>query len=115
MSEASSSRDELDEVAEDLLARGLGEGVDFYIPGRVPGLALSSEYVGLHRRDEGDYEVWYRGDWGTDKVLAETTDFAAAREVFVEHAVRLAKGRWGRRIKDAPAGGGSPRGAGRRA
>lgn len=89
---------ELDEVAEDLRSRGLAEGVDFYVPGRVPGLSLSSEYVGMRKLDEGGYEVWYRGDWGVDKVLTETGDFAAAREVFVAESVRLARGRWGKKV-----------------
>lgn len=98
MSEQNGSGDELDEVAEHLLALGLGEGVDFYIPGRVEGVSLSSEFTGLRRRDDGSYEVWYRGDWGADRTLLETTDFAAARQVFVDESVRLARGRWGARI-----------------
>lgn len=89
---------ELDEVAEELLARGLGEGVDFFVSGRSP-VDLSSEYVGLRRLDDGGYEVWSRGDWGTDKTLVETPDFAVARERFVEEAVRLARGRWGRKVR----------------
>ena len=96
MSEQDGVPAELDEVAEDLRSRGLGEGVDFYIPGRVPGLSLSSEYIGMRKLDEGGYEVWYRGDWGTDKVLAETEDFDSAREVFVAESVRLAQGRRGK-------------------
>lgn len=97
MSEQDGVSDELDEVAEDLRARGLGEGVDFFIPGRSPG-DLSSEYIGMRRLDDGSYEVWYRGDWGTDKALIETTDFAAARDRFVDEAVRLARGRWGNKV-----------------
>lgn len=98
MSEQNGVPAELDEVAERLLARGLGEGVDFYIPGRVPGLALSSEYIGMRKRDEGGYEVWYRGDWGADRVLVESGDLDEARQVFVEEAVRLAQGRWGNKV-----------------
>ncbi|SEB81937.1 hypothetical protein SAMN04489844_1126 [Nocardioides exalbidus] len=89
---------ELDEVAEELVSRGLGEGVDFFVSGRSP-VDLSSEYVGIRRLDEGGYEVWYRGDWGKDRTLVETTDFAAARERFVAEAVTLAKGRWGRSVR----------------
>lgn len=106
MSEHDGVGHELDEVAEHLLARGLGEGVDFYIPGRVPGLALSSEFVGLRAHDDGSYEVWYRGDWGADRVLVETTDFAVARRVFVDESVRLARGRWGGRVGKEPRGSG---------
>lgn len=97
MIEHGGTGDELDQVAEDLRARGLGEGVDFFISGRSP-VDLSSEYIGLRRLDEGGYEVWYRGDWGSDKALIETTDFAAARERFVDEAVRLAQGRWGNKV-----------------
>lgn len=97
MSEQHGAGDELDEVAEELRSRGLGEGVDFFIPGRSP-VDLSSEYIGMRRLDEGGYEVWYRGDWGTDKALVETTDFAVARERFVAEAVRLAQGRWGKKV-----------------
>lgn len=89
---------ELDEVAEELVGRGLGEGVDFFVSGRSP-VDLSSEYVGLRRLDDGSYEVWYRGDWGKDKTLVESADFAVARERFVTEAVTLAKGRWGKRVQ----------------
>lgn len=87
--------DELDAVAEELTARGLGEGVDFFVSGRSP-VDLSSEYVGLRRLDDGSYEVWSRGDWGKDTTLVETADFAVARERFVSEALTLAEGRWGR-------------------
>lgn len=97
MTEQSGVNPELDELAEDLRARGLGEGVDFYVAGRSPG-DLSSEYIGIRKFDEGGYEVWYRGDWGTDKILVERADFEAAREVFVAEAVRLAQGRWGSKV-----------------
>ena len=89
---------ELDEVAEELISRGLGEGVDFFVSGR-PRVDLSSEYVGLRGLDDGSYEVWYRGDWGKDRTLLETTDFAVARERFVTEAVTLAKARWGRKAR----------------
>lgn len=90
--------DELDAVAEELISRGLGEGVDFFVSGRSP-VDLSSEYVGIRRLDDGGYEVWYRGDWGKDKTLVETADFAVARERFVDEAVVLGKGRWGKRVR----------------
>jgi hypothetical protein len=92
-----SEPDELDAVADELVARGLGEGVDFFVSGRSP-VDLSSEYVGLRRRDDGSYEVWYRGDWGKDKTLVETPDFDVARQRFVDEAVTLAEGRWGRKV-----------------
>jgi hypothetical protein len=97
MTEQSGRNPELDELAEDLRARGLGEGVDFFVAGRSP-VDLSSEYIGIRKFDDGGYEVWYRGDWGTDKILVEKADFDAAREVFVEEAVRLAQGRWGSKV-----------------
>ena len=49
-----SEHDELDAVAEELVSRGLGEGVDFFVSGRSP-VDLSSEYVGLRRLDDGSY------------------------------------------------------------
>jgi len=97
--------DELVEVAKHLRARGLGEGVDFYVAGRrVPG-GLSSEYVGLRTLD-GTYRVWYLGDWGTERTYVETADWAVARSRFVEESVRLARGRWGRSILDEQPGQG---------
>ena len=98
------SSDELDEVAEHLRSRGLGEGTDFYVAGRPLEVMLSSEFIGLRRLDDGDYRVWYLGDRGTERTLLETTDFAAARTLFVDEAVTLARGRWGSSILDEPAG-----------
>lgn len=84
---------ELDEVAEHLIARGLGEGHDFYVAGRPVPDGLSSEYVGLHKLDDDAYRVWYLGDWGTERTLVETADWPTARDCFVDESVRLARGR----------------------
>ncbi|GAA1914132.1 hypothetical protein [Nocardioides hwasunensis] len=96
-------QDELDEVAEHLLARGLGEGTDFQVVGRPAADGLSSERIGLERRDDATYRVWYVGDWGSERTLVETADWAQARARFVDEAVTLARGRWGRSITDTPA------------
>ncbi|GAA5106709.1 hypothetical protein GCM10023339_03970 [Alloalcanivorax gelatiniphagus] len=95
--------DELAEVAEHLVARGLGEGYDFVVVGRpVPG-GLSSEYIGLDKRDDGTYRVWYLGDWGTQRTLVETGDWQVARSRFVDSAVTQARARHPRRkILDDP-------------
>ena len=93
---------ELDEVAEHLAARGLGEAVDFVIPGRAPSAMPSSEYIGMRKDEDGAYEVWYLGDWGMHRTFIRTTDFAAAREVFVKESLTLARGRWGNHIGREP-------------
>ncbi|WP_216658529.1 ADP-ribosylglycohydrolase family protein [Nocardioides sp. zg-1230] len=97
--------DELVEVAEHLIARGLGEGYDFVVRGRLVPSGLSSEYIGLEQLDDGTYRVWYLGDWGTQRSLVETGDWAVARARFVEESVRLAQGRRPRwKIPDEPGG-----------
>ena len=45
--------DELVEVAEHLVRRGLGEGYEFFVRGRPVPHGLSSEYIGLERLDDG--------------------------------------------------------------
>jgi hypothetical protein len=92
---------ELDEVAEELVARGLVEQTDFFIPGRRPHEMRSSEYIGMRELPEGGYRVWYP-DNASIKVLIETDDFEAARAVFVEEAVHLARGRGVKVKKAAP-------------
>lgn len=82
---------ELDQLADEMVARGLTEKTDFVVPGRSPGLR-SSEYIGIRDLPEGGYQVWYP-DNASVKVFIETDDFEAARAVFVDEAVRLAKGR----------------------
>ena len=89
----------MDELAEELAARGLVEQTDFFISGRRPHEMRSSEYIGLRELPEGGYRVWYP-DNASMKVFIETDDFEAAREVFVDEAVRLARGR-GRKVREA--------------
>ena len=86
----------MDELAEQLVARGLIEQADFFISGRKPGEMRSSEYIGMRELPDGGYRVWYPDNAST-KVLVETDDFEAARAVFVDEAVRLARGR-GRKV-----------------
>jgi ADP-ribosyl-[dinitrogen reductase] hydrolase len=95
--------DELHEVADHLVARGVWEGYDFYVRGRpVPG-GLSSEYVGLEKRDDGSYRVWYSGDRGTPRSFVETADWKVARARFVDEAVALSRdGHGNRSIVDDP-------------
>ena len=88
---------ELDRLADEMVALGLVEQGDFVITGRKPGEMRSSEYIGMADLPDGGYRVWYPDNAST-KVLIETDDFEAARAVFVEEAVRLAKGR-GRKVK----------------
>ena len=90
----------MDELAEHLAARGLIEQADFFVSGRRPDEMRSSEYIGMRELPEGGYRVWYPDNAST-KVLVETDDFEAAREVFVAEAVRLAEGR-GRTVTEAP-------------
>lgn len=86
----------LDDLAEELTARGLGEQIDFYITGRHPDAIPSSEHIGARFAD-GAYRVWYR-DLGSSRTLVETPDFAAAREVMIREAIALGRGR-GRTIR----------------
>lgn len=90
---------ELDQLADEMVARGLVEHMDFFIPGRRPHELRSSEYIGIRKLPEGHYRVWYP-DNASIKVFIETDDFEAARAVFVDEAVRLAKGR-GVKVKKA--------------
>ena len=85
--------DELVEVAEHLVARGLGEGHHFVVEGRPVPRGLSSEYIGVRALDDGSYEVWYSGDRGTPRTLVETPDWAVARQGFIDEVERLASGR----------------------
>lgn len=100
MSDAGSSAADaqLDELADYLTSRGLTEYGDFYIRGRVVGLAPASEIVALRRSDDGEYKVWYR-DMGVEKVFVETADFEVAKEHFIREAVALATSR-GRRMRE---------------
>jgi hypothetical protein len=85
----------LDDLAEELTARGLAEQGDFYVTGRFPDRVPSSEHIGI-RYVDGQFRVWYR-DMGSSRTLVETADFAAARERFVTESVALARGR-GRKV-----------------
>ena len=87
----------LDELADQLVARGLAEQGDFYITGRFPHQVPSSEHIGMRHRD-GRYVVWYR-DLGESRILEECADFATARDRFVGEAVKLARER-GRQVSD---------------
>jgi hypothetical protein len=90
---------ELDQLADEMVARGLAEQVDFVVAGRRPGELRSSEYIGIREMPEGGYQVWYPDNAST-KVFIETDDFEAARAVFVDEAVHLAQGR-GVKVKKA--------------
>jgi hypothetical protein len=87
----------LDELAEELTARGLVEQWDFYVTGRFPTQVPSSEHIGIRHHD-GRYEVWYH-DLGSDRTLEDGADFATARDRFVAEAVRLARER-GREVSE---------------
>ena len=78
----------LDALADDLVRRGMNEGGDFFVSGHREVVDVSSEYVGLIRR-EGALRVFY-SDMGRKRVLAETTDFETARAAFLDHALHLA-------------------------
>ena len=78
----------LDALADDLVRRGMSEGGDFFISGHRQVVDVSSEYVGLIRR-EGALRVFY-SDMGRERILLETGDFEAARTAFLEHALHLA-------------------------
>ena len=93
IAEAHRAPEELVEVAEHLVASGLGEGYDFFVRGRPVPSGLSSEYIGLEQLDDGTYRVWYLGDWGQQRSLVESADWAVARARFVEESVTLAQGR----------------------
>lgn len=95
MSSSSGVSRRLDDLADYLRARGLGEQVDFYITGRFPDQVPSSEHIGLREHEDG-FRVWYR-DMGSKRVLVETDDFEAARTVFVDAAIALGRER-GRKI-----------------
>ena len=95
--------DELHEVADHLVARGVWEGYDFFVRGRPVAGGLSSEYVGLELRDDDSYRVWYSGDRGTPRSLVETADWSVARARFVDEAVALSRDGHGNRwIIDDP-------------
>lgn len=89
--ERKDKKQEFDALAEELTALGLAEDLDFYIVGRVPMPAPSSEHIGIDFT-EGEFEVWYR-DMGTSRTLLKTAEFAEARRRFVEDSLRLAAGR----------------------
>lgn len=93
--------DELDEVAEHLLARGLGEGHHFHVVGRAVPDGLSSELIGLRRLDDATYRVWYVGDRGAERTLVRTPDWAVARARFVDETETLARWRGDWRSLDA--------------
>ncbi|MCF6376051.1 ADP-ribosylglycohydrolase family protein [Nocardioides KLBMP 9356] len=88
--------DELDEVAEHLVSRGLGEGHHFVVHGRPVRGGRSSEYIGLRVLDDGSYRVWYSGDRGTPRTYVETPDWAVARQRFVDEVELLgaSRGDW---------------------
>lgn len=81
-------RARFDELAAELTRLGLAEDGDFFISGRVPSPAPSSEIIGLTFRDDV-FEVWYR-DMGAKSSILTTGDFDEARETFAREAVHLA-------------------------
>lgn len=98
MSATSGVSQRLDDLAEYLRGRGLGEQMDFYITGRFPDQVPSSEHIGMRETDDG-FRVWYR-DMSVKKTLLETDDFEAARAVFVEAALDLGRQRRRKISKD---------------
>ena len=83
---------DLDAIADEMSAMGLGERVDFYIANRAdPTTMHSSEHIGLSFRD-GEYRLWYF-DMGSRRSLLNTSDATAARRHFVDETIQLAAGR----------------------
>ncbi len=85
------AQQELNELAEDMLRRGAQEGLDFFVTGHRPLVRLSSEYIGLRRKDD-TFEVTYC-DMGRRTVLVSTADLAVARATFIKEVVDLVRGR----------------------
>lgn len=85
-------RSRTDELAEDLVARGFGEGVEFYLDGRPT--TLSSEYVALLRPSMASWQVVYC-DMGRERMLLTTRRWRPARDRFVRELVTLVEGRRG--------------------
>ena len=81
-------RARLDALAAELTRLGLAEDGDFFISGRVPSPAPSSEIVGLTYR-AGGFEVWYR-DMGAKSSILTTDSWDEASETFAREAVHLA-------------------------
>lgn len=89
----------LDGLADELLAQGLVEFGDFYMPHRVvvgrSPLPASEMYGIIYDDAAGGFCVYYR-DMGVMKDLLEKATFEEARELYVEKVSRLAAHRSGR-------------------
>ncbi|MCW2819548.1 MAG: hypothetical protein JWR42_2335 [Marmoricola sp.] len=97
MTEPDAAQLKMNELAEDLVRRGLDEGGDFFVSGHRRGVDLSSEYVGL-RREDGRFRATYH-DMGRTTVLADAPDLDTARASFLRALVNLGQGR-GRRVRE---------------
>lgn len=90
----------LDQLAEELAARGFGEFVDFYMPHRAEegGSPLpASEIYGIrYDGDAAGFRVYYR-DLGDKRVLLERASWEDARVLFTDAVERLVAQRRGRR------------------
>jgi hypothetical protein len=76
----------LDELADELIARGLVEFHEFFMPHRQTDASppLTSEIYGIRWDEEvGGYRVYYR-DMGVLRVLLECGTWDEARALFVE-------------------------------
>jgi hypothetical protein len=83
---------DLDALADEMSAMGLGERIDFYIGNRADSSTMhSSEHIGLSFRD-GEYHLWYF-DMGSRRSLLDTSDGTAARRQFLDETIKLAAGR----------------------
>jgi hypothetical protein len=77
----------LDAFADELLAQGLQEFVDFYMPHRVvmgESPLPASEIYGIRYDEEvGGFRVFYR-DMGVKRILMEHGTWDAARALYLE-------------------------------
>lgn len=76
----------LDELADELLARGLVEFHEFFMPHRQDRTspATASEIYGIrYDEDLSGFRVYYR-DMGVKRVLMESGTWEAARDLYVE-------------------------------
>ena len=82
----------LDELADELVAQGLVEFVDFYMPHRVvvgqSPLPASEVYGIRYDADAPGFRVYHR-DMGVKRVLLEQGSWDEARTVYVDAITRL--------------------------
>lgn len=77
---------QLDGLADELLARGMVEFHEFFMPHRQDRSSpptLSEIYGIRYDEDAGGFRVYYR-DMGVKRVLLESAGFEEAREVYLE-------------------------------